>query len=243
MNVLDLFSGIGGLSLGLERAGMRTVAFCETDEYCRKVLARHWPDIPIYGDIRELTRERLKADGIVPDLICGGFPCQDISTAGTGLGIGGHRSGLWREFARLIGEIRPKYAVVENVAALTFRGLLDILKDLAELRFDAEWSTLSACSVGAPHMRQRMFIVAYPDSINGRPRIRDTYARQDRALQAFDGTPRARIGWQARLANPSALYRGADGVSFGRERNRAIGNAVAPDVAEMIGRAIMEADK
>src|ERR1700692_907714 len=107
MNVLDLFSGIGGFSLGLERAGMRTVAFCEVDPFCRSILARHWPGIPCYDDVRTLTGERLAADGIVPDVICGGFPCQDISVAGKSAGLEGERSGLWFDYARLIRELKP----------------------------------------------------------------------------------------------------------------------------------------
>src|SRR6185437_5839320 len=106
VRVLDLFSGIGGFSLGLERAGMRTVAFCEKDERCRRVLKKHWPEIPIYDDVSTLTGDRLTTDGIVADVICGGFPCQDISSAGKQAGIGAERSGLWREYARIIGEIR-----------------------------------------------------------------------------------------------------------------------------------------
>src|ERR1051326_9094414 len=101
MNVLDLFSGIGGFSLGLERAGMRTVAFCEIEPYCRRVLAKHWPHVPIYDDVRTLTSDHLRTDGISVDVICGGCPCQDISAAVLGLGIEGERSGLWREYCRL----------------------------------------------------------------------------------------------------------------------------------------------
>src|SRR4051794_38144778 len=103
MNVLDLFSGIGGFSLGLERAGMRTVAFCEIDPKCREVLAKHWPGVPCYPDIRTVTGPDLAADGVGPiDVICGGFPCQDISLAGKGAGIEGERSGLWSDYARVI---------------------------------------------------------------------------------------------------------------------------------------------
>ncbi len=128
LRVLDLFSGIGGFSLGLERTGgFKTVAFCEIESFPRKVLAKHWPEVPIYEDVRQLTVERLATDGISVDVICGGFPCQDISVAGKGAGLAGERSGLWSEFARLIGEIRPRYAIVENVAALLSRGLGDVL--------------------------------------------------------------------------------------------------------------------
>lgn len=241
MNVLDLFSGIGGLSLGLKRAGFRTAAFCEIEPYCRRVLARHWPGVPIYEDVRTVTADRLAADGIVVNAIAGGFPCQDISYAGLGAGIEGDRSGLWFEYARLIRELGPDIALVENVSALLDRGLADVLGTLSSLRYDAEWDTVSACAVGHPHVRQRVFIVAYSDRFNGRERLRHSLARAFRTLQAGDGFARARARERARLENPSALYGGADGVPYGMERNRAIGNAVAPAVAETIGRAIIEA--
>jgi len=163
MNVLDIFSGIGGFSLGLERAGMRTVAFCEIDKYCRRILAKHWPHIKCYDDVRELTSNRLLADGIAVDLICGGFPCQDISVAGAGAGIKGERSSLWREFARLIGEVRPRYAIVENVSALLGRGLGDVLGDLAALGYNTEWHCIPASYISAPHQRDRIWILGYPE--------------------------------------------------------------------------------
>ena len=110
LRVLDLFSGIGGFSLGLDRTGgFETVAFCEIESFPRRVLAKHWPEVPCYDDVRTLTAARLAADGITVDAICGGFPCQDISNAGLRAGIEGERSGLWSEYARLIGEIRPRY--------------------------------------------------------------------------------------------------------------------------------------
>lgn len=241
MNVLDLFSGIGGLALGLERAGMRTVAFCEAEEYCRKVLRRHWPEVPCYDDVRTLTARRLAADGVVANAIAGGFPCQDISYAGPGAGLEGDRSGLWFEYARLIGELGPEVAIVENVAALLDRGLGDVLGTLSDLGYDAEWDTVPACSVGHTHMRRRVFIVAYSNRFDGRERLRYSLARAFRTLQAGDGFARARTGQLARLANPSELYGGADGLPFGMERNHAVGNAVAPAVAQVIGEAVMSA--
>lgn len=163
MRVLDLFSGIGGFSLGLERAGMRTVAFCEIEPYCRAVLRKHWPDVPIFEDVRKLTASDVP--GV--DVICGGFPCQDISLAGKGAGLAGERSGLWREYSRLIGEIRPKFVIVENVAALLGRGIGDVLGDLASLGYDAEWHCIPASAVGLPHIRDRVWIVSYPREKRG----------------------------------------------------------------------------
>ncbi len=144
MNVLDLFSGNGAISLGLERAGMRTVAFCENEPYCRAILGKIWPSVPCYDDVRTLTAAQLAADGIAVDLIAGGFPCQDISLAGKGAGLAGERSGLWRDYARLIGELRPSYVIVENVSALLKRGIGTVLGDLAKLGYDAEWHVIPA---------------------------------------------------------------------------------------------------
>jgi DNA (cytosine-5)-methyltransferase 1 len=164
--VLDLFSGIGGFSLGLERTGgFETVAFCEISPVCRHLLNHHWPRVPAYDDVCALTAERLAIDGIGVDAICGGFPCQDISFAGKGAGLAGERSGLWREYARLIRELRPRFVFVENVAALLARGLGDVLGDLAALGYDAWWDCIPASAVGAPHRRDRLWLIAYARSV------------------------------------------------------------------------------
>jgi len=155
---LDLFSGIGGFALAARWVGWETVGFCEIDPYCQQVLRKHWPDVPIYEDVRELDGRTM---GHV-DIITGGFPCQDISYAGKGAGIRGERSGLWSELCRIIGELRPGLAVLENVSALLGRGLDVVLGDLAEIGYDAEWHCISAAHVGAPHLRDRIWIIAYP---------------------------------------------------------------------------------
>ena len=240
LRVLSLFAGIGGFDLGLERTGgFKTVAFCEIDPFAQRVLAKHWPGVPCYDDVRTLTAERLAADGIAVDVICGGFPCQDISYAGPGLGLAGARSGLWHQFARLIGELGPSVVLVENVAALLDRGMGDVLGSLSDLGYDAEWGTTTACSVGHSHMRRRVFLVAYSDRFDGRERLRDTLARAFRALQESDGFEGARAGAQARMADPSQLYGGANGLPNGPHRNKGIGNAVVPQIPELIGRAIL----
>lgn len=209
----------------------------EIDPFCRRVLEKHWPDAERFEDVRTVGVHNLSA----VDVLCGGFPCQDISFAGTGAGLEGARSGLWSEFRRLIGELGPRFVLVENVAALLDRGIDTVLGDLAGLGFDAEWSDVFACEMGCTHARRRLFIVAYTDREHGRERLRDSIARAFRPLQEVHGFASARAGHVARLANPSALYGGADGVPDRMERNRGIGNAVCPDCAEWIGRRLMEA--
>ena len=167
---LDLFSGIAGLTLALE-GYTRTVAYCESDRYAQGVLLSRQaegrlPVAPIWDDVQTLTKEVLEEAGISRiDLITAGFPCQDISTAGKGLGINkGKRSGLWSEVARLIDELRPGIVFLENVPAITSRGLDRVLADLAEIRYSARWGMFSAAEVGACHRRERWFCLAYPDT-------------------------------------------------------------------------------
>ena len=165
LNVLDVFSGIGGFSIGLEAVGMQTVAFCEINPFCRKILTRHWPSVPVFSDITTVHKEDLKTLPTI-DVIAGGFPCQDISVAGKGGGIKAKRSGLWKEFARLINEVRPKYAIIENVANLRSTGLISVLQDLWEIGYNAEWHCIPASAFGAPHRRDRIWIIAYPSCIS-----------------------------------------------------------------------------
>lgn len=152
----ELFAGIGGFSLGLERAGMTCKWQVEIDPYARAVLNKHWPDVPKHDDVRTFPPTH---DDYSVDLVCGCFPCQDISYAGKGAGLAGARSGLWSEFARIIGKIRPRYVVVENVSALLTRGMGDVLGTLASLGYDAEWHVIPASAVGAPHRRDRVWII------------------------------------------------------------------------------------
>jgi DNA (cytosine-5)-methyltransferase 1 len=236
--LLDLFSGIGGFSLGLERSGgFKTVAFCEIDPFCRKVLRKHWPDVRQYEDVTKLTAEQLRADGIGVAAICGGFPCQDISVAGKGAGIAeGTRSGLWSEFARLIGELRPKYVIVENVAALLSRGLGRVLGDLAALGYDAEWHCIPASSVGAPHRRDRVWIIANASGFGcdwGGHVKSSPFQEPERPRE------RGRGAWNS----PQPRMLGvAHGVPYRVDRIRSLGNAVVPQIPELIGKAIMEAE-
>jgi DNA (cytosine-5)-methyltransferase 1 len=253
LRVLDLFSGIGGFSLGLERTGgFETAAFCEYAEFPRKVLAKHWPGVPIYTDVCELTAERLHADGISGiDVIIGGFPCQDISQAGHQRGIGeGTRSGLYKHVIRLYCELRPSYIILENVSALLSGpskrpgGWFGrILSDLAELGLDAEWENIPAWHVGLPHNRQRVWIVAYPAEIRHAGEILGWhYPKSDEARETgasllppyFDGLGEA---------PDSYSLREGDGFSSFMGVLNALGNAVVPQIPEMIGCAILKSLK
>lgn len=237
--LLDLFSGIGGFSLGLERSGgFETVAFCEIDPFARKVLAKNWPQVPCYDDVRTLTAERLCTDGIIPDAICGGFPCQDLSFAGKGAGLAGERSGLWSEIARLARDLQPRFIVVENVAALLSRGMGDVLGDLAAIGYDAEWHCIPASAVGAPHRRDRVWIVAYPAQERPDARLEGIQAGEvSRQLGRELG--RARFQW---LDQP-AVCRVDDGLPPELDGHSSLGNAVIPQIPELIGRAIMAAEE
>ena len=164
MNVLDLFSGIGGFSLGLERAGMRTVAFCEIEPYCRAVLKKHWPNVPCYDDVRTI-----RGASVGPiDVICGGFPCQPFSLAGKRRGAEDDRH-LWPEMRRLVAECRPSWVIGENVPGLVSMGLDEVLSDLDAIEYTTRTFVLPACAVDAPHRRERLWIVANSRRLRGRP--------------------------------------------------------------------------
>jgi DNA (cytosine-5)-methyltransferase 1 len=221
MTVGSLFSGIGGLDLGFERAGFTISWMCEKAEYPRRVLAKHWPNVPIYDDVNALTNPP------AVDVLIGGFPCQDISLAGKGAGLDGERSGLWWQYHRLIGEVRPRYAVVENVAALVVRGLPAVLGSLSELGYDAEWEALSSCMFGAPHTRERLFIVAYPNKF---------VARQCGRVEQREFRTEARdVGFWKGESEP---VRVADVLPDRLDRNFALGNSVDPHVAEYVARCV-----
>ena len=284
MRVLDLFSGIGGFSLGLERAGMETVAFCEYDEKCRKVLKKHWPDVPQYNDVRTLTAEQLKNDGITIDLICGGYPCQPFSTAGKRAGEEDDRH-LWPEVLRLIQEIRPAWVLCENVAGHISMGLDSVLADLEGEGYQQQVFIIPACAVGAYHRRDRVWILAHAESIGHRKgrRERDIYKEDGRSIRecgefvtsAGEQPPNMaevmadsnRINGSADQREPNAgadrrdessgsgersesgnwlsesgICRVANGVPNRSHRLKQLGNAVVPQVVEIIGRAIMESE-
>ena len=245
MQVLDLFSGIGGFSLGLERAGMKTVAFCEIDKKAQRVLRKHWPEVPIFSDVQTLTGEVLREHGISVDVICGGFPCQDISVAGKGEGIEGKRSGLWSEFARLIGELRPRYAIVENVSALLNRGLDRVLGDLASLGYDAEWHCIPASAVGAPHRRDRIWIVAHPRHGSG-GNVGDSQKRTEHKSQrATDSSSAGGSGQQSSfVAYPSVMQQhGGNAFSeISRPQAPESGNNGCSDIVAHVQRRVSKTE-
>jgi len=163
LTVGSLFSGIGGMDLGLERAGHKVIWQSEIDPYCNKVLKKHWPDVPNLGDITTIDWGKVER----PDIICGGYPCQPFSTAGKRNGTADPRH-LWPAMHNAICLLRPRYAIMENVRGHLSLGFGNVLADLAEIGYDAEWQVIPAAAVGAPHKRDRVFIVAYPDNARGR---------------------------------------------------------------------------
>jgi DNA (cytosine-5)-methyltransferase 1 len=235
MNVLSLFSGIGGLDLGLERAGMTVVGQVEIDPWCRRVLAKHWPEVPRHDDVR--TAAEWWGGRPVPDLVCGGFPCQPVSQAGRQMARDDPRW-LWPLMADVIAELRPGWIIVENVPGLLRLGLADVLGDLTRLGYRARAGWISACEMGAPHPRKRMFVLAHAEGQGWRPR-RDGGAQADSADGGWPvGTGPDGRGWWS--AEPD-VDRVAYGVPGGVDRLRGLGNAVVPQVAEHIGRMIMNA--
>ena len=305
MRILDLFSGIGGFSLGLERAGMETVAFCEIDPYCRAVLKKHWPEVPIHEDITQLDGTQYR--GTV-DLICGGYPCQPFSVAGDRKGAEDDRH-LWPEYYRLIREIEPGWVIGENVSGHISMGLDQVLSDLENSGYTTETFVIPACAVDAPHRRDRVWIIGYR---NDKGQSTGTINAEASGLQAVGHTssaggrssgprkPEFQLGGdvlapggreektnaadrsgenvadsdsgsgegelassinQKKRAQPGKRQVGpcgdgfrqwptepdvgrvANGVPRRLDRIRALGNAVVPQIPEIIGRAIMEIER
>lgn len=237
--MLDLFSGIGSFSLGLERAGMRTVAFCEIDEWCRGHLARHWPEVPSFSDVRDLTGA---AVGPV-DVICGGFPCQDISEAGKRVGIEGARSGLWSEMLRLVRELRPRWVIAENVAALRYRGYDRVQSDLAAAGYACRPFVVAALHVGATQERKRAWIVAntHDARLQGAERVGQSHPPREEREASCGESLRSTCGrWPPGPGAVVHIPRMADGPADRVHRLKALGNTIVPQIPEIIGRAIMK---
>lgn len=241
LTVLDLFSGIGGFSLGLERTGgFKTIAFCEIDPFCRRVLAKHWPGVPIYEDVTKLSLPAGFAN-----VICGGFPCQDVSIANVKRqGLAGERSGLWKEYARIIGEVGPQFVIVENTPGLLSLGMEHVLGDLSERGYDAEWRVIPACSVGRPTIRNRLWLVAFPMRA-GRKGCLQYLGSLGLAPETSTQRRHAALRERAALVNDLGGLRADHGFSVTMERRRIgqYGNSVVPQIPEIIGYAILAAEE
>jgi DNA (cytosine-5)-methyltransferase 1 len=265
LTVGSLFSGIGGIDLGLERAGMTVIWQSETDPYASKVLAKHWPDVPNLGDVTKVDWSHVER----PDLIAGGFPCQPVSVAGRGLAQLDTRW-LWPAFADCVRSLRPGHVIVENVPGLLVRGMGDVLGDLASLGYDAEWQGIPAAAVGAHHLRWRIFVVADADSVRCHWRLppEPSSGAGVSAASQGHGPSLAHADGQARECSRSAgqpvfgpetlerlgrrgsslgnawavepeLGRVAHGIPSRLDRLRCLGNAVVPQVAEYVGRQLL----
>jgi DNA (cytosine-5)-methyltransferase 1 len=251
---LDLFSGIGGFSLAAQWVGsIETIQFVEIDPFCQKVLSKNFPGIPIHGDIRTFAARDC-------DLITAGFPCQDISVAGNGAGLDGERSGLFFEIIRIVRQCRPRYIVLENVAALIRsnggRDMATVLWELSAIGYDAEWEVIPASALGANHVRERVWIIAYANSVGrsiqerrkGRPVFRRRILPLDLEGQELRSTnQRPDLFAAPRLGDLAEFPRVDDGVPAGLDGNRrsrikALGNAVVPHVAMIPLKRILDID-
>ena len=233
MKVLDLCSGIGGFTIGLHEAGFETVAFCEIEPYCQAVLRKHWPDIPIYNDVRDISAERLRADGLVqPEVIVGGYPCQPFSYAGQRRGDKDDRH-LWPEIFRIVKDIRPTWCIFENVAGHITMGIDTVLSDLEAENYATRAFVIPACGVDAKHRRDRVWIVA---DTGGKRLQRNVGQGKTGAQGQSEGHIAQRGWWQAE----PRVGRVVDGVPNRSHRIKALGNAVVPEIPKRIGQVIME---
>ena len=229
----SLFSGIGGFELGAKEAGIETVWSCEYEQFNRDVLRKNFSNTKQYENIIDMEIPEYV------DIISGGFPCQDISIANTNAdGIKGKRSGLWSEMFRIIRGVRPKYVIIENSPMLLVRGFERVLCDLSEIGYDAEWQSLSAETFGYPHKRERLYCIAYPNSI-GRNEKEFQTSIFNQAIPKASGREFSRaIGWAIRNKDNSELLRNDDGFPFVMDRIKACGNAVVPGVAKYLFECI-----
>ena len=245
VKLLDLFSGIGGFSYGLEKTGFQTVAFCEMDKYCKLVLQKHWKGTKIYSDVKEITKERLEADGVeLPEIITGGFPCQPFSIAGKQKGTNDDRH-LWPEMFRIIKELKPRWVIGENV-----RGIVNIqdgvvfetvCTDLESEGYEVQAFNIPAAGVGAPHRRERIWIVANSRrTLRQGSSIREKNENETRKEDADQHQRSSSTSWGSWSFEPD-VGRVAHGVPGRAHRLRALGNSIVPKIAEEIGRAIVTA--
>lgn len=248
LKVLDLFSGIGGFSLGLEATGeFSTVAFCEIDKSARLVLEKRWPGVPCFPDIQTLTKDSLNDIIGVQEvnILTGGFPCQDISNAGKTEGLQGPRSKLWFEMLRLIEDLKPSYAIIENVSALRNRGLDTVLSGLYKVGYDAEWHCIPASALGAPHQRDRIWIVAYPMCSRRQVRVSEKGYWEEGHTEISYYLSNRLLRWQRESKWPvePSVGRVANGIPRRVDRLRQLGNSIVPPIAYLIGKSILDVEK
>lgn len=233
INGLDLFSGIGGITIALEGIVM-PVAYCEQDPFCQAVLLSRMsegkiPLAPIWDDVRTLKRKNIDTR-ISIDFVSGGFPCQNVSVAGDGRGLDGEQSGLYRELRRIVSEFRPSYVFMENVPALTLRGLEQITMDFVSMGYDLKWTIVSAAELGAVHLRERIWILAHSDLQTLRLQSKQIDRSDSERFFAFNGDKRRPSESSEGIAKPR-VYRNGYGLSDRSHRDRALGNAVVPQAA------------
>jgi DNA (cytosine-5)-methyltransferase 1 len=236
LNVLELFAGIGGMSLGLQRAGLRIVGHVEINPFCRAVLHRHWPEVPAHDDVRTTIGWWHSQPRPRVDVVAGGYPCQPESTAGRRLGEADPRW-LWPAMADVIADLRPRYVIGENVLGHRTKGLARVLADLRRLDYTARAGVVRACEMGAPHPRARLFVLAHAQGSGRPPRwLEPGWAgptpREEEDRRQHPGPDR----WPPEPRVDRVAYGLPDRV----DRLAALGNAVLPDVAEHIGRIVVE---
>jgi DNA (cytosine-5)-methyltransferase 1 len=236
LTVGSLFSGIGGFDLGLERAGMKVIWQSEIDEFASKVLKKHWPDVPNLGDITKVDWSKVER----PDVICGGYPCQPFSTAGKRGGANDPRH-LWPAMHNAIRVLRPRYALMENVRGHLSLGFGRVLGDLAEIGYDAEWQVIPAAAVGAPHKRDRVFIVANTKSKHGNGRKdKFVYSQQSKTISKFRNGSGSLVASNNDWLFEPSVGRVANGIPDRVDRLKGLGNAIVPQVAELVGALVVE---
>ncbi|WP_320175807.1 DNA (cytosine-5-)-methyltransferase [Maridesulfovibrio sp.] len=249
MKVGSLFSGVGLTDFGLELAGFEHAWFCEIEPYARDILSKRWPGRTIYKDIKELDGNEVEK----VDLLSGGFPCQDVSCGGKRKGITKEtRSGLWYEYARIIRQVRPRYVLIENVPGLRSKGFEIVLKELAEIGYDAEWIVLSAAQFGAPHLRERLFIVAYPHSAGDDDPTGPRRLFTEERINGIDFQLDSEASWnnlRVNRASPESIckaypgpqiHRMDDGHTDWLDRLKALGNGITPQQAYFVGSLIQD---
>jgi DNA (cytosine-5)-methyltransferase 1 len=239
IQVGSLFSGIGGFDLGFERSFKKHSIDCkiawqvEIDEYCKKILRKHWPGTKIYSDVRDITKNNVSH----VDILIGGFPCQDLSVAGKQRGIHGKKSGLWWEMFRIIGELRPRIVVLENVPNIIRVGGRSVVGSFTSIGYDSEWTIISARQFGAPHLRKRWFLVAYPNSERSQEQPNITKSmEQKRFFKCGDGQKNGLYfgnNWE-KGTSESPLCSVDDGIPDRVARLRALGNAIVPQCSEWV---------